>query len=287
MPCGIRPSNVRVCHFTTRAIFRRGGVNITRPNGRKCVFEFDTTFFRNTLSGMLSHFAFFFTMAASGIAGVAIPATSRQVVLVTSPGWESSKATVRILSRTKQGWVQDGAAMTALTGRNGMAWGLGLHRMNAASPQKVEGDGRAPAGVFDFGSAFSQTPMQLGVPCVTIEPSHEGVDDPDSRYYNRLVDRRTVAKPDWKTSEKLHGMPHYGLGIWVAHNPQRKRGAGSCIYLHEWVGERDGTAGCTVLRHEDLLTVMTALKSDRHPVLVQFPESAAQEHVPVLIRACR
>ena len=174
--------------------------------------------------------------------------------------------------------------MPALTGRNGMAWGLGIHTAEDNAPRKKEGDGRAPAGVFSFGSAFSREAVRLGVKCITITPSHEAIDDPKSRYYNQLVDLRKVAAPDWKSSEKLFGSAHYSLGIWVEHNPMRIPGAGSCIYLHEWVGERTGTAGCTILRMAALKRTLGTLKTAAQPVLVQLPESVARERLPELFR---
>lgn len=233
---------------------------------------------------MLRTAVIFFALAVAGRANVAIPTSTRQVILVTSRDWNTSVANVRIFSRTKRGWEQNGAAMPALTGRNGMAWGLGLHDGEKGAPQKKEGDGRAPAGVFRFGPAFSSEAVGLGVKCITITPSHEAIDDSKSRYYNQLVDLRKVAEPDWKTSEKLFGSAHYSLGIWVKHNPERIPGAGSCIYLHEWVGERTGTAGCTVLGSADLKRTLGTLKTAAQPVLVQLPESVARERLPELYR---
>ena len=233
---------------------------------------------------MLRTAVIFLSLAVAGRANVAIPASSRQVVLVTSRDWSARDANVRIFSRTKRGWEQTGATMPALTGRNGMAWGLGLHDGESGAPQKKEGDGRAPAGVFRFGPAFSSNGVRLSVPSFTLTPSHEAIDDPKSRYYNQFVDLRKVAAPDWKSSEKLFGSPHYSLGIWVEHNPRRIPGAGSCIYLHEWVGERKGTAGCTVLRIADLQRTLRTLKSGARPVLVQLPEPIALKHLPELFR---
>ena len=224
------------------------------------------------------------SLAVAGHANVAIPASSRQVILVTSRDWNASEANVRIFSRTKRGWKQNGATMPALTGRNGMSWGLGLHNTEEGAPRKKEGDGRAPAGVFSFGTAFSREAVGLGVKCITITTSHEAIDDSKSRYYNQLVDLRKIADSDWKSSEKLFGSPHYSLGIWVEHNPKRIPGAGSCIYLHEWVGERTGTAGCTVLRIADLKRTLGALKTAAQPVLVQLPESVARGRLPELYR---
>ena len=165
-----------------------------------------------------------------------------------------------------------------------MSWGLGLHNTEEGAPRKKEGDGRAPAGVFSFGTAFSREAVGLGVKCITITTSHEAIDDSKSRYYNQLVDLRKIADSDWKSSEKLFGSPHYSLGIWVEHNPKRIPGAGSCIYLHEWVGERTGTAGCTVLRIADLKRTLGALKTAAQPVLVQLPESVARGRLPELYR---
>lgn len=62
----------------------------------------------------------FFVSIVSGFAGVTIPASSQQVVLVTSPGWSSSKASVRLFTKTKGAWVQTGRTLEAVTGRNGM-----------------------------------------------------------------------------------------------------------------------------------------------------------------------
>jgi L,D-peptidoglycan transpeptidase YkuD (ErfK/YbiS/YcfS/YnhG family) len=90
---------------------------------------------------------------------------------------------------------------------------------------------------------------------------------------------------DWSSSEKMHESPHYGLGIWVEHNPKREPFGGSCIYIHEWVGDRSGTAGCTVLRRADLERLLKFLDPDAKPVLVQMPEPVAREKVGVLLDA--
>lgn len=234
---------------------------------------------------MIRRLLFFCIMVGNVFGEIVIPDGSKQVVFVTSEGWDSSRVRVRMLERVGRTWVQKGGTMPGLTGRNGMAWGLGLHKSSIGEPAKVEGDGRAPAGVFRLGTAFAKTKEDFAWPCVVLRPTHEGVDDPSSRFYNRLVDRREVAKPDWASSEKMKASPHYGLGIWVEHNPKRTPGAGSCIYLHEWVGERGGTAGCTVLRLNELRQLVGSLDPAKEPVLVQLPERTARELVPALVSA--
>ena len=217
----------------------------------------------------------------TALAELAIPGDSKQVVFVTSDGWNSPRAKVRLMERTDRAWVQKGPTMEGLTGRNGLAWGLGLHKSPTTGPRKVEGDGRAPAGVFRFGTAFAKSKGDFAWRCVVLQPTHEGIDDPKSRYYNQLVNRRDIAKPDWASSEKMRASPHYGLGIWVEHNPQRTPGAGSCIYLHEWVGDRSGgTAGCTLLPMKELRWVIGTLDPAKNPLLVQLPEAIAQKVLP-------
>jgi zinc D-Ala-D-Ala dipeptidase len=223
----------------------------------------------------------FFVMLGVSRAEIGIPSDSKQVIFVTSEGWNSPRATVRLMERRGQ----KGATMEAMTGRNGMAWGLGLHNSPLGERAKREGDGRAPAGTFRLGTGFAKSKQDFAWPCVILRTTHEGVDDPKSRYYNQLVDRGDIANPDWASSEKMKASPHYGLGFWVEHNPKRISGAGSCIYFHEWVGDRSGTAGCTLLRMNDLRWLMGSLDSGKKPVLVQLPEKTARVLVPELVAA--
>lgn len=110
------------------------------------------------------------------------------------------------------------------------------------------------------------------MPYRQITPDTEAVDDPGSRFYNRIVQRGAVRQPDWKSSERMHEIPDYELGVIVAHNPRNQPGAGSCIFLHEWRGDRRGTAGCTVLLPPDLRALVRWLDAAKNPLLVQLPE---------------
>ena len=99
-----------------------------------------------------------------------------------------------------------------------------------------------------------------------------GVDDPRSRYYNRIVDQDRVGKPDWKSAEiMLRKDPLYDCGIVVAHNWQPYPALGSCIFLHTWKGPKVGTAGCTAMPEERMITLARWLDRAKKPTLVQFP----------------
>ncbi len=82
----------------------------------------------------------------------------------------------------------------------------------------------------------------------------------------------------------MAAIPDYGLGIVVAHNPENSPGAGSCIFLHLWLGERRGTLGCTALRRADLIELVSWLEAKSDPVLIQLPREAAQREFAELLK---
>jgi L,D-peptidoglycan transpeptidase YkuD (ErfK/YbiS/YcfS/YnhG family) len=98
--------------------------------------------------------------------------------------------------------------------------GIGLHGTGEAeAPRKKEGDESSPAGVFRLFSAFgladsTQLPF-LRFPYEQITATTEAIDDPQSRYYNRIVDRAAIAHPDWSSSES---MLRVGGALPVRHN---------------------------------------------------------------------
>lgn len=139
-------------------------------------------------------------------------------------------------------------------------------------PVKREGDDRAPAGVFRVRSVFGSN-AQTKMPFIPLTKNIIAVDDPASRYYNRLVDRTKIYSRDWRHAERLFGVDVYRLGIVVEHNAPPKRGAGSCIFLHVWKSPGVSTSGCTAMSERDLVRVIRWLNPDKHPLLVQLPRS--------------
>jgi D-alanyl-D-alanine dipeptidase len=232
-------------------------------------------------------FAAFFAAIFSATVGWAgelmIPKTCGQAVVVTTPNWASPGGTLQRWSRSdaQTSWQKVGAPVAVVIGEHGLGWGLGLHRVpDDGAPRKAEGDRRAPAGVFRLTGVFGRAAQaDSRLPWQSITPTLEAVDDPASRFYNRIVDRVRVARPDWHSSERMAAIPDYALGIVVAHNPQNIRGAGSCIFLHLWLGNRPGTAGCTVLHERDLVTLVRWLDPAREPVLIQLPREVARREL--------
>ena len=112
------------------------------------------------------------------------------------------------------------------------------------------------------------------MPYLTLEKSHEAIDDPQSEYYNQIVNANDFKIKDWNSSEKmLECLPYYNLGIVVEHNTQPAiPGAGSCIFIHVWKTSTEGTGGCTAMAESDLATILEWLDPKMNPILVQYPK---------------
>lgn len=204
---------------------------------------------------------------------------SRQCVIVVAPAWNSKTALLRAFERTSpdSDWKMCGNATPVVLGKNGLAWGLGsVDSKRRAGPRKIEGDNKVPAGIFRLGPAFGYAPAAnarwIKLHYVPLTKTTEGVDDPRSRYYNQLVDRSKVARVDWRSSEQMRRADDlYKWGVFVAHNPAAKPGAGSCIFMHIWKSSATPTTGCTAMAERDLVRLLRWLDPKAQPLLVQIP----------------
>ncbi|HYH81985.1 MAG TPA: L,D-transpeptidase family protein, partial [Longimicrobium sp.] len=209
------------------------------------------------------------------------PAPLQAVVSLTAD-WDSTGAVLQRYERSsaRDPWHAVGAPIAAAVGRTGLAWGRGLHAGHAAGPVKREGDGKAPAGIFALGPAFGYAPADsvpwIRLPYVESRPSVKCVDDARSAFYNRLVDRDTIATPDWSSHEEMRlSTGVYRLGIWVSHNDAPPTpGGGSCIFIHVWQGPGVPTVGCTAMDAADIEALLRWLDPRAAPVLVQAPRAA-------------
>jgi L,D-peptidoglycan transpeptidase YkuD (ErfK/YbiS/YcfS/YnhG family) len=209
----------------------------------------------------------------------AIPSGCTQIVLVIANTWDSPRADLRRFSRANahQPWAAVGDSTPVLIGEHGLGWAAGLGSIpDDSSPRKQEGDRRSPAGVFQLTAVLHRETLDgIRMPLYPITPTTEAIDDPNSRYYNRIVDRRDIAHPDWRSSERMAKIRDYALCIAVGLNPSRQPGRGSCVFLHVWSRRRAGTAGCTALRSQDLLALARWLDPAQNPILIQAPREAA------------
>jgi L,D-peptidoglycan transpeptidase YkuD (ErfK/YbiS/YcfS/YnhG family) len=210
-------------------------------------------------------------------------ASSTQVVVVTTSDWNAVAGTLERFQRSASGkkWRPVGDGVPVVVGKNGLGWGSGmvaadvLRARGAADSIKQEGDGKAPAGIFRLSGIFGyakQEPDGWKMPYVRLTATIECVDDPASRFYNRVLDRNQVTA-DWTSSEHmLRPDELYRWGIVVDHNADPPRtGEGSCIFLHIWRGPGQGTVGCTAMPQEQLEKILGWLDPKQKPVLVQMP----------------
>lgn len=212
------------------------------------------------------------------------PATT-QIVLVVTPGWDAAQGTLWAFEREASGaWRQRGPSHPVMIGRNGCAWGKGLHSQGAVGPQKREGDGRSPAGVFAIGPAFgAAAACDTGLDYRPMTGDDWCIDVPDSPHYNRFVNAREVGAAAVAGSTEpmrrdLHGGDDaYALGFVIGHNAACERGAGSCIFAHLVGTPPAPTAGCTAMTRHELQTLLHWLRQGAEPRFVLLPGAVAAE----------
>lgn len=216
-------------------------------------------------------------VAALVAGGSSAPPAPRQLLVVTTPAWDSVSGTLRRYERSGAGapWRAVGAPVPIVVGQSGLAWGEdGVGRPR--DPRKREGDGRAPAGRFSLGTAFGFAPRaemdRVRLPYLQLADDTECVDDSASVHYNTVIARGEAPRVDWTSAERMRTIDLYRLGVVVRYNAQPvRRGRGSCIFLHIWRAAGSPTAGCTAMPADDLETVVQWLDPARHPLLVQLP----------------
>jgi L,D-peptidoglycan transpeptidase YkuD (ErfK/YbiS/YcfS/YnhG family) len=215
---------------------------------------------------------------------------STQMLVVTTANWDAVTGTLRRYERanTRKKWKAVGVPIPVVVAKKGMGWGAGVAPLTdfgvrgavdparyEAGPVKHEGDTKAPAGLFRLSTAFGYAPQRPAgwkMPYVSLTPTVECVDDPHSKYYNRVVDRATVS-PDWNSSEHmLYSNGQYRWGLVVDDNTDPVvPGAGSCIFMHIWLGTGEGTVGCTAMAQGNLEALLAWLDPSRDPLLLQLP----------------
>lgn len=221
-------------------------------------------------------------LLVAGAWGGPLPADARQLLVTTAPGPDASSGTLTRWRRDgpQEPWIVVGGPIPVRLGEAGLAWGRGLHPPQPGL-QKVEGDDRAPAGVFRLGSAYGYAPAPppgATWPYEVVGPRDLWVEDPLSPLYNRHLDipgDRPLL--EWEAAAvMIQDVPAHALKVAVAHNapPDAVAGGGSAIFLHAW--RADGvhaTAGCTSMARERLDEVVTWLDPASHPVYVVLAEA--------------
>jgi len=175
-------------------------------------------------------------------------ADARRMVLVTAPTMNEVAATMRLYQRASasEAWRAFGAAEPAMIGKAGMGWSPFFARLaEPGEPLKVEGDKRAPAGIYSIGRSFgilaSSRPNYL-----QITPDTICVHDPSSPAYNTIASRSRLG-PAVRAETMSKALPMYRRGLLIDYPTDARKKAGSCIFIHVWRSPTTGTAGCVAV----------------------------------------
>ncbi|MGD9152724.1 MAG: L,D-transpeptidase family protein [Gammaproteobacteria bacterium] len=209
--------------------------------------------------------------------------SSKQLILVITNNWRTKHGTLQYFSRTKtnQKWQAVSKPLPIFVGQTGMAWSAAYRKFNLIGPYKTEGDFKSPAGVFSLKYAFGFTQTkdpQIKLAYIPLKNSTVCVADPNSEYYNQVIDRKKIASPDWRYQEIMRSTSQYQYGIIVDYNrPNAKPYDGSCIFAHIWDQPYSaGTAGCTSMSKNNLKRLLYWLNPAAKPVIVQLPKMQYQ-----------
>lgn len=206
-----------------------------------------------------------------------IPPACTQAIVATAPDWNTSSGSLQRWERRAGTWVPVGSPLPVRFGKNGLAWGLGLHPTEVDGPQKREGDGRAPAGVFALGGAYGYAPdipRRPSLPYHQVRVNDLWVEDTASPDYNRHLKLPGGRGPEteWEKQQQMkQDDPAHSLKLFIAHNaaPGAVPGAGSAIFFHIWreAGAKPST-GCTVMAEPALKELIAWVDPAQKPVYI-------------------
>ena len=116
------------------------------------------------------------------------PSTT-QATVGLADGWGSTSVRLQRWERKPGGpWQLVGGGWLGRLGGAGLVWGRGLSPTPPGAALKVEGDKRAPAGVFGLGTACGydrDIVRHAAMPYFQVTSRDLWFEDPDSPHYNR------------------------------------------------------------------------------------------------------
>ncbi len=172
---------------------------------------------------------------------------ARRLVLVTAKTMNDMPAAMQLFERASptEPWRATGPSEPVVLGRAGMGWSHFFRRYaRTGEIMKVEGDKRAPAGVYPIGRSFGTVPSP--------RPGHIHVTDdtvcvyePASPRYNTITSRKLAGPVNVENMSRA--LPMYRRGLVIDYPTDGRARAGSCIFIHVWRTPTSGTAGCVAM----------------------------------------
>lgn len=204
------------------------------------------------------------------------------MVVCISPDYSASEGTLQLFHRDDKGqWQPDGKPWNVLFGRRGMAWGRGLHP-GQDGPQKANGDGKNPAGLFKIGVVLGYAPKlpdgAKGWPYHQVTDRDAWIDDPklmDLGYNHLYTLPEGQPFPPWWEKEKMHLDDFaYEWLVTIEHNyADPEPSSGNAIFFHIRRGEHYRTAGCTTMERDRLKQLVKWLQPGSNAMLAEMTKA--------------
>lgn len=165
---------------------------------------------------------------------------SDRIITVTVPN--GSKGTLCLYAKTDNNRWNRIMDVPCTVGRNGLY-------------KTREGDGKTPCGSFNLGTAFGILDNPgAGIGYIKVDENYYWVDDPNSVYYNKLVNINEVSR-DWQSAEHLIDIaPEYYYAVDTGYNSECNPGKGSAIFIHCYAGS--ATGGCIAIDTDSMITLL-------------------------------
>jgi len=131
---------------------------------------------------------------------------------------------------------------------------------NGCSPDKREGDGKTPTGVYEIRRAFGIAPAPAtGIAYTRLSGGEVWVDDVASTRYNQWVAAPDAAK-DWNSAENLSKqvVAYQYVAVIEYNTANIVKGGGSAIFLHCTEGKP--TSGCISVPEEAMVKILGFIK---------------------------
>ena len=176
----------------------------------------------------------------------------------------------------KSPWQQHYRPIDVKLGRTGLAWGRGNHKHAGPSWSNQEGKvtTKRPRACFGLACVFGYASApSVRMPYIALTENIVAVDDPNSRYYNRLIDK-TNQRPRLAQLKDDSKDTTHKWGVFV-----EQRAAGSrrrivvfmhCTQFGLEEGAANATSGCTSMMEQNLVEAVRWL-DQRSSLLVQLP----------------
>ncbi|MDO4788653.1 MAG: L,D-transpeptidase family protein [Johnsonella sp.] len=168
------------------------------------------------------------------------------IVVICGHSDNKNKVTVNDYTKAQDGSWKKNWAVNGICGSNGI------------SSEKKEGDKKTPEGFFAPTLTFGiKDDPGSGMHYHKIRRGDLWVDDPESPYYNRMVNASETPK-NWNSAENMiEEAPYYHYGIALDYNSDGVPYKGSAIFIHCTKTDQDKySAGCIRIPEEYMKTLI-------------------------------